>query len=95
LSSTISAPFAFASSIAVQAIKMPLIDDRGVVRIVLQRREHRADARRRCADEFTCLRLRHHDIVRRQADLTGIQRLAHHHALCRQRHIGGLTDDDR
>ncbi|MNQ59592.1 hypothetical protein D3C85_738450 [compost metagenome] len=83
------------ADVAVETRQLSLIDDRGVVRVVGQRRIKPTDG---CAigfDETSDAILRHQHIVRGHAGLAGVQGLAEGDALggVGQRHVGG--DDGR
>ena len=82
-------------NVTVQPLEMALVDDGGVVVIVLDAaREHALDRLCRRGDEVARLVLGHEGIIRREADLSGVQRLAGHDPLGRLFHVRRFAEDD-
>ena len=66
--------------IAVEAIKMTLINNGSVLGVVQQFRIHFGHCFLRCRDDLVQFFLGHQQVVRCETNLAGIQRLAHHDA---------------
>ena len=65
--------------VIIQSIVMPLVDDRRVIRIILDLREHLSNSRLCFFNKTTQLLLGDHGVIRRKTDLTCIHRLTSHY----------------
>ncbi|MCY1424954.1 hypothetical protein D9M71_407270 [compost metagenome] len=81
--------------VALQALKMARIDDRGVVRVVLEGREQLGNRGFSNGDEFRQFFFGHKHIVRCQADLPGVVQLAGNNLVNGGCKVGGAGDDGR